>query len=279
MGLAACGKDSSDSRPQLVFVTNGPAKFWNVARAGTVVAAKEMDVDCDFRTPDQAADQNRILEELVARGVDGIAVSPINASFQTEKIDLACERTHVITHDSDAPDSKRRCYIGVDNYVAGRQCGALVREALPDGGQIVIFIGRLGQDNARLRRQGVIDEVLGRSHDRNRHDEPGAPIEGNGYTILDTRTDGFDQAKAKANAENAISLYPELDAMVGLFAYNPPACLEALSGAGKLGEVKVIAFDEDDATLQGIVDGHRRRNDRPAALISMGMNRCASSRA
>ena len=43
--------------------------------------------------------------------------------------------------------------------------------------------------------------------------------------------------------------------MVGLFAYNTPLILEALRGAGKLGEVKVIAFDEDHETLQGIKDG------------------------
>ena len=43
--------------------------------------------------------------------------------------------------------------------------------------------------------------------------------------------------------------------MVGLFAYNPPLILEALKQGDKLGKVKVIAFDEADATLQGIKDG------------------------
>ena len=40
--------------------------------------------------------------------------------------------------------------------------------------------------------------------------------------------------------------------MVGLFAYNPPLILEALKQAGRIGEVKVIGFDEDEVTLQGI---------------------------
>lgn len=43
--------------------------------------------------------------------------------------------------------------------------------------------------------------------------------------------------------------------MVGLFAYNPPLILEALKQAGKVGEVKVVGFDEDDVTLQAIKDG------------------------
>ena len=66
-------------------------------------------------------------------------------------------KTHLITHDSDAPASKRRCFVGVDNYACGRACGDLLREALPDGGKVALFVGRLEQENAQLRRQGVID--------------------------------------------------------------------------------------------------------------------------
>jgi len=53
-----------------------------------------------------------------------------------------------------------------------------------------------------------------------------------------------------------MSLHPDLACMVGLFAYNPPLCLEALRGLNKLGQVKVVAFDEQSATLQAIKDGH-----------------------
>jgi ribose transport system substrate-binding protein len=131
----------------------------------------------------------------------------------------------------------------------------LVKETLPDGGKIAIFIGRLEQDNARRRRQGVIDAVLGRSSDPTRYDKPGSSIEGGGFVIVGTYTDQFDRAKGKANAEDVLSRHPDIDGMVGLFAYNPPLILEALKGAGKTGEVKVIAFDEADETLDGIKAG------------------------
>jgi ribose transport system substrate-binding protein len=77
----------------------------------------------------------------------------------------------------------------------------------------------------------------------------------NGFTILGTLTDQFDRAKGKANAEDTLAKYPDINCMVGLFAYNPPLMLEALAQANKLGQVKVIAFDEDDATLAGIQKG------------------------
>jgi ribose transport system substrate-binding protein len=44
--------------------------------------------------------------------------------------------------------------------------------------------------------------------------------------------------------------------MVGLFAYNTPNCLQAVKEAGKLGQIKLVSFDEQDAVLQGINDGH-----------------------
>ena len=47
-----------------------------------------------------------------------------------------------------------------------------------------------------------------------------------------------------------------LDGMVGLFAYNIPNCLSAVREANKLGQIKLVSFDEQDGTLQGIMEGH-----------------------
>jgi ribose transport system substrate-binding protein len=254
---AAGGADASaDATPRIAYVTNGVADFWKIAEAGANAAGDEFDVEVEVLMPTGGVtDQKRMLEDLVTRGVNGIAVSPIDAGNQIDVIDAAAERTNVITHDSDAPGSQRLAYVGMDNYDAGRMAGRLLRDALPDGGEVFVFVGRLEQDNARLRRQGLIDEVLGRESDSSRYDEPGSPVEGNGYTILGTLTDQFDRAKAKANVEDVLSRHPDVDCMVGLFAYNPPLILEALEGAGRLGEVVVVGFDEDDETLQGIKDG------------------------
>jgi ribose transport system substrate-binding protein len=135
-----------------------------------------------------------------------------------------------------------------------------VKEALPGGGEVMIFVGRLEQLNSQQRRQGVIDELVGRpeqvSGPNMRFDAPDAAPEGGGFKILGTRTDNFDYAKAKSNAEDSIAAYAGLNCMVGLFAYNIPNCLGAVKEAGKLGQIKLVSFDEQDGTLQGIADGH-----------------------
>ncbi len=258
--FVACGGSDAPqpaANPQIAFVTNGVGPFWTIAAKGVEAAAAEFAADAEVQMPGEGvADQKRIVQALLARGIDGMAISPIDPDNQTNLLNEAAAHTNLLTHDSDAPKSNRLCFIGIDNYSAGRACGALAKEALPDGGNIMIFVGRLEQLNARQRRQGLIDELLGRSFDPTRHDPNSGPIVGDQYTVLDTRTDQFDYAKAKAQVEDAMAKYPDLHGVVGLFAYNPPMCLEAIKEAGKTGQIQIIAFDEEAPTLQGIIDGH-----------------------
>ena len=259
---SSSGSDAAKTgkKPKIVYITNGVDPFWNVAAAGTKAAAKEFNADCEVAMPTKGiVDQQRLLETALVRGVDGIAISPIDAKNQVGLINRAAQQTKVITQDSDAPDSDRLCFVGMDNYKAGRAAGKLIKEALPEGGKLMIFVGRLEQLNAQQRRQGIIDELLDRpvqSLTEMKYDPPGNEIKGSKYTILGTRTDNFDYARAKANAQDAMSAYPDLACMVGLFGYNMPECLEAVKEAKKTGKIKLVSFDENDGTLQGIIDGH-----------------------
>lgn len=250
------GSTKSAKKPKIAFVSNGIAGFWTIAEAGVIQAGKDLDVDVIVQMPAEGvSDQKRIVEDLLTKGVDGLAISPIDPANQTELLNMAAKNTKLITADSDAPETARLVYVGVDNYSAGRMCGQLVKEAMPDGGKLMIFVGRMEQDNARLRRQGVIDELMDRPKNPQNFDAPGKEIAGGKFTILGTLTDQFDRAKGKANVEDTLSRHTDINGMVGLFEYNPPLILEALKQAGKLGKVKVIAFDEAPETLDGIKKG------------------------
>lgn len=255
-GAALAAEAPQGGRPRIAYITNGVDPFWVIAEKGAMDAAAKFNADVQVIMPDGANDQKQKLEDLLTRGIDGVAISPIDAKNQTPLINAAGKKTKVITHDSDAPDSERLLYIGMDNYKAGRMCGQLVKEAIPDGGKVAIFVGRLEQDNAKLRRQGVIDELMGRDEDSSRYDPPDAKLKGDKYEIVGTRTDQFDRAQAKSNMEDMVALHPDLACAVGLFAYNPPACIEGLKRLDKLGKIKLVAFDEQDTTLQAIKDGH-----------------------
>ncbi|MFY9342934.1 MAG: sugar-binding protein [Planctomycetota bacterium] len=250
-------QDAPAKKPKLAFVTNCVAEFWTVGTFGVEAAKKEFNVDAVVRMPPNgtAEEQKRILEDLLAKGVQGIALSPKDPENMTALLDKVAARALLITHDSDAPKSKRLCYVGMDNYDAGRMCGKLVAQAIPNGGPVVVLVGNLDQDNARRRRQGVIDELLGRSRDPSRFDKQDAELKGGKYEIRATFTDQFDRQKAKAAAQDSLARWGDIAAMVGLFEYEPPLILEAVKSAKAVGKVAVIGFDENEATLQGIVDG------------------------
>ena len=226
---------------KLAFVTNNAADFWTIARRGVEKADAELsDVDTEFRLTSDgtAAEQQRIVDDLLTKGIAGIAISPVDPANQVAMIDSAAKQAIVFTQDSDAPQSQRTLYIGTDNVAAGRQAGQLIREAIPEGGSVMLFVGKLDAQNARERVQGIRDALAGSN-----------------IRILDVRTDDVDDVRAKANAADTLVRYPDIKALVGLWSYNGPAILNAVREAGKVGQVKIVAFDEADETLAGISAG------------------------
>jgi ribose transport system substrate-binding protein len=269
VALSACSHDSTaastggqpkaaeSGKPRLAFVTNCVAEFWTIGSFGVEAAKKEADVEASVYMPptNTVSEQKKILEDLLAKGIDGIALSCIDPENMTALVDKVASKTLLITHDSDAPKSQRLCYVGMDNYEAGRICGKMVKAALPQGGAIVILVGNLDQDNSKRRRQGVVDELLDRSSDPTRFDPQNAKLKNDKYEIRATFTDQTDRAKGKAAAQDALARWSDIAGMVGLFEYEPPLILEAVKSANKLGKVAMVAFDENEATLQAILDG------------------------
>jgi ribose transport system substrate-binding protein len=148
---------------KVAFVSNNDDEFWTIAEAGTRKAAAELGVNVLFRRPKQgsAAAQKEIIDDLLNSGVQAIAISVLEPENQGEYLNQIAEKIPLITQDNDAPKSKRKCYIGTDNYEAGKAVGKLIKEVMPDGGKIGIFVGQPDPINARQRRQGVLDELAG----------------------------------------------------------------------------------------------------------------------
>src|SRR5436853_5500279 len=74
--------DSGKSRPSFAFITNCVADFWKHAEAGAVAAATDLKVNAVVIMPSNLTDQTRKIEDLLTRGVDGIAISAIDPENQ-----------------------------------------------------------------------------------------------------------------------------------------------------------------------------------------------------
>lgn len=226
---------------RVAFVTNNASDFWKIAEAGTRKATREFGVEVLFRIPSAgtAEQQQQIVQDLITTGVSGIAISPKDPVNQAEMLNEAAARVNLITQDSDAPQSNRVCYVGTNNYDAGVEAGKLVQECLPEGGKLVVCVGTMDAQNARDRFEGLKDQIAASGHE-----------------VVDVRTDETDRAKAIANVEDTLTTMPDLAGFVGLWSYNGPAILNGVRDSGRLGAVKIVCFDEEEETLQGVKDGH-----------------------
>lgn len=226
---------------KLAFVTNNASDFWTIARAGCEKAKTEVPgIEVDFRMPQdgQAATQKRNVQDLLSRGIDGIAISPIDPANQKQFLNEVAAASLLICQDSDAPDSNRAGYVGTDNVAAGRQAGELIKKAIPSGGKIMVFVGKADAQNAVERYNGIKEA-----------------LKGSNVTIIDLRTDDTDRVRAKNNVKDTILSHPDVACLVGLWSYNGPAIYNAVKEANQVGKIKIVCFDEEDETLAGVKDG------------------------
>jgi ribose transport system substrate-binding protein len=259
LALPACNKGAD--RIKVAFISNNAYDFWKIAQRGTEKAAKEFNVDCDFRMPSgggSVEEQQRIIEDLLTKGVKGIAISPNAAADQVEFFkEKVAPRVPLITQDSDVPDpTARRAYIGTNNYRAGRAAGALVKKALPDGGKVVIYVGKLDVQNAVERRQGVLDELAGKPGDTMGPQDPNEKnIKVGKYVVLDTRTDDGKREVCQQRVEETLTMHPDVGCLVGLWEYNPPAIIQAVQATKNEHKPAIVGFDENEETLEAIRKG------------------------
>lgn len=247
LGLCSCGnkqtaeKTDGEKSVHIAFVTNNVSDFWKIAQAGVKKGEKDFGVKCDFKMPTTgtAAEQKVILEDLVTRGVQGVAVSPVSPDSQTEVLNKTAASINLICMDSDAPASNRLCYVGTSNFDAGKTAGEQIVKAIPDGGKIMLYVGMRDAQNANDRYKGI-RAVLDKDPK---------------YKILGLMTDDTNHTKARANVEDTLVKHPDVACLVGLWSYNGPAIVNAVRSTNKVGKVKIVCFDEQDDTLKGVKDG------------------------
>jgi ribose transport system substrate-binding protein len=226
----------------VAFITNSTSDFWKVAHKGCEKADAELaDVNVAFKTTNTGTleEQNGLIRQALDRDeADAIAISPVDSAGQKKVINDAAKRALVITQDSDAPDTDRTLYLGADNRAAGRQAGELIKQALPQGGKIMVFVGKREVENAQDRFEGLKES-----------------LQGSKVVIIDLMTDDANPTNARDNAYQTLKKYPDIAGMVGLWSYNGPAIVQALRPEGKLNSVKVVCFDDERDTLAAIKEG------------------------
>jgi len=216
------------------------------ARTGAEAAARELSakigvaITMDWRTPpvEDGQEQARRIAQAVNEGADAILLSCSDASKVVGAINDAVARgVPVMTFDSDAPQSKRFAFYGVDDGATGE---AVMKElAAQTGGKahVAILAGNQNAPNLQKRAEGVKKEA---------RKSPGVKIVGTFYH-LETPQD------AAAEVLRAMKAYPEVDAwaMIGGWPLFTKTLLTDLDPS----KVKVVAVDALPAELPYVAKG------------------------
>lgn len=241
-GAFMAGQASADDKLVIAVVPknlNNP--FFDQAKFGCEKAVEEIGADkveCFFTGPGEHGggdEQVQIVADLIAKGVDGIAVSASNAAALASVLPQAKEKgIPVLTWDSDLlPENKdlRVAYIGTYNYDIGTNLAKLAMEIKPNGGTICIQSGGAAAANHNERMQGIRDTLAGAKSAA----APGERLTGqNGWTEVDGcplyTNDDFPLSVQQL--EDILGKYPDLDAFIptgGFPQFVPDAYRQAVS--------------------------------------------------
>lgn len=179
-------------------------------RKGAEDKAKELsakhgiDIKIDWRTPpvEDGQVQAQRIAQAVNEGTDVILLSSSDASKVTGAINDAVDRgVPVFAFDSDAPDSKRFAFYGVDDIETGQMVMANLAELVKGKANVAIMAGNQNAPNLQKRVQGAKMEAA-------KH--PDIKIVGTFYHA-ETPQD------AAAEVLRVLNAYPEIDAfaMIG----------------------------------------------------------------
>ena len=226
-----------------VMVPKGVHPYYEPCFEGFKAAAEKYGITAEYEAPQKfdIALQVKVIEDLIARGVNGIAISALDAKPLIPVIRRAmAEGIMVLTFDAPAPGSEQLSYIGTNNKNAGYAAGEKLAELIGDTGKIAILQGGLGAPNLNLRREGLGEALKAVA--------PGIEI----VTVEDNQGQ-FDLAVNKTEA--ILETYPDVSAVMGVSAYGAPGAAKVVKEQGKAGQVLVAGFDDLKDTLEGIKEG------------------------
>jgi len=219
--------------------------FFDDCNTGAQEAADRLGVGYQWVVPQntQGSTQVKIMEDLIARHVTGIAISVNEPKSVEGVIQQAIDAgIKVVTFDSDSANSARSLYIGTINTEAGVTMGNSMAEALGGQGKVAIVTGQLGASNLNERIDGVKKALEA---------YPGIEI----VAIEGTEDD---LARAVSVTEALLRANPDLAGIFGVSQVGGPAVAKVLAQqefSDRQGVLKVFAFDDLPDTIKGVEDG------------------------
>jgi len=211
---------------------------------GAKQAGKEFNVDIDYNGAQSETDYSRqiqILDSMVARRVDGIAVAATESKALMGPIDRAMKAGIPTTvFDSGIEGDSYLSFVATNNFEGGQLAARELARLTGGKGKVGLLMNAPGSNSTMDRERGF-EEVLAKEF-------PELKIAARQYGMSD-------RAKSRAAAENMLTAHADL---VGIFASAEPASVGtslAIKARGLSGKVKLVSFDSSESMVEDLKGG------------------------
>jgi ribose transport system substrate-binding protein len=239
-------------------------EFWETVEKGAREAAADLGVQIRWEgtvAETEIAEQNKIIENMVNLGVQGLAVAPLNRVAQRKQIEGAVKAgIPVVVFDSVVEGSAHTSYVATDNEKAGALGGKHLVELLgPAPARVMCMRFVQGTGSTEDRARGFINTVKAAGH----------------VVVADPYPDTGTIEGCKTAAANTLEKFVKggrLD-LDGIFAANlysalgVSSALDDLAKAGVQSHVKFVGFDTSKKLVEDVLAG------RIQALVAQDPNR------
>jgi LacI family transcriptional regulator len=241
-------EERTDNRPVKIGVVTQLSKssFMIQVNQGIQDAKKELKergadlVWKDIVTVDEK-EQLQAIDQLVAEGIQGLAIMPIECETIRLKINWLVEEKNipVITFNSDIVGTKRKCFVGLDNKRSGFTAAGLMGMLTRGKGKILTITGYFTNSVNSLRVEGFIQEA--------KQSYPG-------MELLGVQSSFDDAGEVERIILSTLDRVPDL---AGIFVASAgqAGVHKALDGRQLEKRPYVIVYDITPRNIQAILDG------------------------
>lgn len=213
-----------------------------VKRISNAMEAKGKELGVNVMMNDAGGDVNQQIsdvETMIAQGVDALIVNPQDIEGSSPTVAMANEAgIPIIIVNGDIADENYTGFVGSTDQESGEMLGTWFMENLPEGSNVCILEGPMGQ-SGQVGRMNGFKEIGMLEY----------------FNVLDTQTANWKRDQAMTQAEDWITKYGDkLDAII---CENDDMGMGALSAAKAAGrdDILIGGVDGIDDALEAVKDG------------------------
>ncbi len=221
--------------------------FWKSVHYGAAQAAKELDVDIEFRGPPKESDRDQqisVVQSFVSKGVDGICLAPLDSQALVRPVREA-KRAGIPTviFDSGLDDAELPLsYVATDNREGGKLAARAMGKALGERGNVIMLRYAQGSESTMQREEGFLEAIAAFPEIK---------------VLSSDQYAGTSMESALNKAQQLLNRYG--DQVNGIFAVcesNAEGVLRALEDTQKQGKVVFVGFDPSDRLRRALEEKH-----------------------